>query len=83
MHDHLEGSNMLRLEDHILAVRANFRPAYVRGVVVTCKRNLTMEKELQWSPRPWEICILTSVKVAPDPISRLLGNVLLEKRYCV
>ena len=70
--DHLVSCDVSRLEYNILPVSAEFYATHIRRVAVAAVRNITMEKELQRSFRPGQIRVLTAMKVAPNPILRIL-----------
>ena len=58
---HLVGRDMVRLPDNILPVWSNFETRNIWSIVVASKRHLSMEEELHWSTRPWQIRILHGV----------------------
>ena len=66
--DHLEGCDMDRLEDNVVAVGSEFNSRDVGTVVIATVGNFSMEEELQRGLTPWKISVLALVQVSPSPI---------------
>ena len=47
MDDHLEGSDVGRLENNVFAICADPDTAHIRGIAIACVRNFAMEEELE------------------------------------